>query len=280
MKMLALDAFEWGDMKMDPKLPVIGGVPAHEADILGNPITTDEMKSKGKSLQGTRPLIVYTWINKLIMQRLDTGGLRAKAPITARHMTTLQEAMAAFGHAVKLSNTQFPFPWAQVVMAFQVMMAITLPFAMVSFMDQEGWMGIMMTWMVVTTYTAINEVAAEMEDPYGLDPNDLPMERFVYDFNQGLCSACWQLRPEYFAKCTENTKNFSFKIKNMKQAIALVMQINKLNREEDEAQPTGFAGVAAKAKAAALAARGSGTKSPATVVPVNDGGEHPADAVP
>jgi hypothetical protein len=46
-------------------------------------------------------------------QRMDEGGLRAPPPSVARLQMALQEAMAAFGQAAKLSATQFPFPWAQ-----------------------------------------------------------------------------------------------------------------------------------------------------------------------
>lgn len=196
MKMLALDGGGNKDCAMVPDLPVVGGLSQEEARILQSPIDSDDMLSSSVNLQGSRPLVVYAWIIKLLMGRSGSGNLRGGA-VTARHMNTLQEAMAAFGQAAKTCNTPFPFAWAQLVYVCQYTLTISLPFLVVAVMN-HSWTGVILTFVVVVTYAVVNELATELEDPFGLDPNDLPMERFVYDFNQNLLAACWQIKPKYF----------------------------------------------------------------------------------
>ena len=89
-----------------------------------------------------------------------------RLPYAGRVSGILEEAMAAFGQASKLSNTQFPFPWAQCVLMFLVIMAVTLPFAIAPFIH-EVWVGVALSFIITNTYWSLNEVAVEMEDPFG-----------------------------------------------------------------------------------------------------------------
>lgn len=121
---------------------------------------------KGDQFRTTRCFVVYANINRLFFQHLAHGGFKVPPPVMARCVGPLEDAMSAFGQATKLAMTQFPFPWAQVVLMFLVLMAASLPFMIVAFI-KEIWVGIFMSFVVVTTYWSLNEVAVEMEDPFG-----------------------------------------------------------------------------------------------------------------
>ena len=54
--------------------------------------------------------------------------------------------------------------------------AFALPMALV---DQFGWMTILVTLVVSYVFFGIEEIGVEIEDPFGSDDNDLPLESFV-----------------------------------------------------------------------------------------------------
>ncbi|KAG2488737.1 hypothetical protein HYH03_012736 [Edaphochlamys debaryana] len=197
-RMFALnDIFNIHNPQQEAAMPVIGGLSEAEVARLSNLVPSLEMKGKGGMLNATRPFAIFAMINQLYIRRIADGGLRTLAPLVSRLGGIAEEAMAAYGHCTKLATTQFPFPWAQVVLAFLAIMALTLPFVVTCFVDQL-WMGVCMTFIVVLTYWSLNEVATEMEDPFGFDPNDLPLARYAFDFNNGILCAVQQLRPPYF----------------------------------------------------------------------------------
>jgi len=112
-------------------------------------------------------------------------------------LNALDDVLGSFGQACKLATTPFPFPWAQVVTSFLVIMTITLPFVTVTFLKQS-WIGVMTSFVTILTYWSLNEVANEMEDPFGYDPNDLPLTCFQYDLNPQLTTSAQKSRLQYF----------------------------------------------------------------------------------
>ncbi|KXZ44684.1 hypothetical protein GPECTOR_63g13 [Gonium pectorale] len=163
-------------------VPVIGGLREEERRRLTELMPRERLKGRCSALNGARPVAVFALINQLYIRRISEGGLATLPPLASRLGGIAEEAMAAFGHCSKLASTQFPFPWAQVVMAFLAMLALALPLAVVSSVSAP-WAGVGLSSLVVLTYWSLNEVAAEMEDPFGYDPNDLPLARYAFDFN-------------------------------------------------------------------------------------------------
>lgn len=56
-----------------------------------------------------------------------------------------------------------------------VMYCFTLPFALV---ESFGWTTVLDTLILAYTFFGIEEIGAQIEDPFGNDDNDLPLERF------------------------------------------------------------------------------------------------------
>ncbi|KAG2432141.1 hypothetical protein HXX76_009067 [Chlamydomonas incerta] len=191
------DLFNIHNPQQEEAIPVIGGLRPEERSRFSDLVPTPAMKGKAGSINGTRAYAVFALINQLYIRRISEGGLQTLAPLVSRLGGIAEEGMAAFGHCTKLATTQFPFPWAQVVMAFLAILGSLLPFVVTSFVDQL-WMAVTLSFIVVLTYWSLNEVATEMEDPFGFDPNDLPLARYAFDFNNGIISAVHQLRPDYF----------------------------------------------------------------------------------
>ena len=75
-----------------------------------------------------------------------------------------------------LVDTPFPFPWAQLVLMLLLVFSVTCPLLVVCWVDTL-WLSVILDFIAVQTYWALNEVARDLEDPYVYEPNDLPLAR-------------------------------------------------------------------------------------------------------
>lgn len=70
-----------------------------------------------------------------------------------------------------------PLPFAYVVHLRRALIAycFTLPFAL---LDPFHWLTVPATFIVTYIFFGIEEIGVQIEDPFGVDDNDLPLERF------------------------------------------------------------------------------------------------------
>jgi len=183
---------------LDAYMYVIGGLREDERQSFGTLHQALGSEHKNELLEDTRVVSVYTTMCKTMMTHFTHSsiGISLLASVIAT-VNSLDDVIGSFGQACKLATTPFPFPWAQVVTSFLATMTITLPFVTVTFLKQS-WIGVMTSFVTILTYWSLNEVANEMEDPFGYDPNDLPLSCFQYDLNKQLLTISWKSRPQYF----------------------------------------------------------------------------------
>ncbi|KAL4524563.1 hypothetical protein Ndes2526B_g06763 [Nannochloris sp. 'desiccata'] len=204
------------------KIQVIGGVSRHERRVLGeiNPrsiktsIHGDKNRSNSRvrmaissslsslwnsdntcSLRGAteRPYRLFFSTIELIRRRCEAGGITMPPPVIAQLWATLEKSIESFERCRAISETPFPFPWAQLIIVVLVVWQAVIPFTvLVSFNDQP--FGVVMGMAVTWTLWALNEVARDIEDPFTHEPNDIPLARLQYQFNERLLAvaACHQ----------------------------------------------------------------------------------------
>ncbi|KAG2446102.1 hypothetical protein HXX76_000702 [Chlamydomonas incerta] len=177
-------------------MPVIGGVREKELQYLESAVTGEDMRIKGGDLNGARAMAVFAIMNRKYLQRINAGGLAGNGVFQSRVFSMATDCVGVFSQCVKLAATQFPFPWAQLLMVLLCILGITLPFVVTSFMDQL-WVGIIASFVIMTAFWSVNETAVELDEPFGTDPNDLPLARFVYELNQNMLTAAKQLKIAY-----------------------------------------------------------------------------------
>lgn len=97
-------------------------------------------------------------IQVLITHNLQIGVLDIPPPILSRVYQTLSRGFVNLLNAVKITDTNFPFPWAQLIYLLLVVHSMFTPLI----------------------------VAAQLEKPFGTDDNDLPLTFFQTEFNQSL----------------------------------------------------------------------------------------------
>jgi len=125
------------------------------------------------------------WVQKILTTRQKQGGLAVPPPILSRVYQELSTGHFGYRHAMKIHSTPFPFPYAQMIMLALVVLVITSGVFMDLFVESTIW-ACVFAFTAVGGFYAINEVAIELEDPFGDDENDLPMLAFQRNFNERL----------------------------------------------------------------------------------------------
>ena len=78
------------------------------------------------------------------------------------------------GACERIHKTPLPFAYMVHLRRALILFCFTLPFALVG---DFGWGTIPDTLLVAYVFFGIEEIGVEIEDPFGLDDNDLPLER-------------------------------------------------------------------------------------------------------
>eukprot|EP00930_Biecheleria_cincta_P056315 TRINITY_DN4245_c0_g1_i2.p1 TRINITY_DN4245_c0_g1~~TRINITY_DN4245_c0_g1_i2.p1 ORF type:complete len:515 (+),score=54.53 TRINITY_DN4245_c0_g1_i2:87-1631(+) len=132
-----------------------------------------------------KPLIVMQWIQQLVVKGHNQGTLKIPPPILSRVFQELSNGIIGITDAQKITDIPFPFPLAQLVATMLLVCAIMTPVALASTMTSSVWCGVL-TFATVFCFTGINFIAAEIEMPFGDDPNDLPMHALQSSLNSAL----------------------------------------------------------------------------------------------
>ena len=86
------------------------------------------------------------------------------------------------------AHTQTPLPFAYVVHLRRalILYCVTLPFALI---EAYGWSTVVDTLLIAYTLFGIEEIGVEIEDPFGEDDNDLPLEQICGTIERNLLAA-------------------------------------------------------------------------------------------
>ena len=105
------------------------------------------------------------------------GELRRRGriePILCAAMDrNLDELSQVIGACERIRSTPIPFVYSVLLHRTVYAYAALLPVALV---DRVGWWTPWVTAFVAYTFIALDEVTAELEDPFGVEPNDLPLD--------------------------------------------------------------------------------------------------------
>eukprot|EP00294_Goniomonas_avonlea_P011074 CAMPEP_0114546480 /NCGR_PEP_ID=MMETSP0114-20121206/3957_1 /TAXON_ID=31324 /ORGANISM="Goniomonas sp, Strain m" /LENGTH=376 /DNA_ID=CAMNT_0001730979 /DNA_START=45 /DNA_END=1175 /DNA_ORIENTATION=- len=149
-------------------LMVLGGITPQELALLSE-------------IEG-RPYQVMCWIQRDILLRHKAGGMSVPPPILSRCMQAMSDGFNAFENAAKIQDTLFPFPYAQLLNGLLLVFALSTPIAVSAFTDSII-IAVALSSLATMGVIALEEVAKEIENPYGDDPNDLPLSTYQLKFN-------------------------------------------------------------------------------------------------
>jgi ion channel-forming bestrophin family protein len=87
------------------------------------------------------------------------------------------------GGCERIRKTPMPFSYMVHLRRAIIIYCFTLPFAL---LDSYGWWTILVVLLVSYLMYGIEEIGVEIEDPFGRDDNDLPLERFCATIDENL----------------------------------------------------------------------------------------------
>merc|ERR1712046_48219 len=102
-------------------------------------------------------------------------------PIQTRMYQELSNGMLGFNQCVKLADVPFPFPYAQILTILLTMYVCWIPVYVVTF-TQSFYVGAIMSFTIFQGVWGLNETAKELENPFGIDVNDVTLIDFHLRF--------------------------------------------------------------------------------------------------
>lgn len=118
-----------------------------------------------------RPVVVLSWISgRLAVLARDGALTEQRLASMDANVTALHDCL---GGCERILKTPVPFAYAQHIKTFLMVFTFTAPFAMVE--SLKGNTPVAAAVLAFALF-GIDEIGVEIEDPFGTDPNDLPLD--------------------------------------------------------------------------------------------------------
>jgi len=133
------------------------------------------------------PVLVFQWLNNLIVDEITSGVLNIPAPLLTRVFHSMNNAMLSYHDAKKYGSTPFPFPYS---VAIEVMMCAHLLYTplVVSTWTSNIAGSVIFTFLLVFLMWVLHLVPFELENPFRPNVNGLDTEDLQEVMNQTLAS--------------------------------------------------------------------------------------------
>lgn len=140
-----------------------------ELGVLGERLTQEERRRLEPVV--SRPTVMARWIGGRLRGLADAGRITEfRLQLMDGNLTALIDSM---GGAERIMRTPVPFAYAQHIKTFVVLFCLTVPFAMAEAMGSYTPIA---SALLAFALFGIDEIGVEIEDPFGYDENDLPLD--------------------------------------------------------------------------------------------------------
>lgn len=119
------------------------------------------------------PLAISLRISQLLAEARDRGAI--SDIVLGMLDANVQQLIDYLGGCERIKNTPLPYVYVVHLRRALIIYCFTLPFALV---EPYGWWEILVVLLTAYTFFGIEEIGVEIENPFGHDANDLPLERF------------------------------------------------------------------------------------------------------
>ncbi|MGP1386492.1 MAG: bestrophin family protein [Thainema sp.] len=117
------------------------------------------------------PLEIAFWIADYLQHQRDRNCLNTYQLTAMLHLLDLM--VDVLGGCERILKTPIPFAYTIHLKQLLLIYCLSLPFPMVG--DLQAWTGVVVALISFTVF-GIEEIGIEIENPFGLDPNDLPLD--------------------------------------------------------------------------------------------------------
>jgi putative membrane protein len=119
----------------------------------------------------TPPLKVATWIGEYIQQQHNRNCLNSNQLLAMNQL--LDSMVEGFTGCDRISKTPIPLAYSIYLKRLLLIYCLALPFQCVG--SLHWWTGVIVG-LISFVLLGIEEIGNEIEDPFGVDPNDLPVD--------------------------------------------------------------------------------------------------------
>eukprot|EP00929_Paragymnodinium_shiwhaense_P064406 TRINITY_DN32249_c0_g2_i3.p1 TRINITY_DN32249_c0_g2~~TRINITY_DN32249_c0_g2_i3.p1 ORF type:complete len:490 (-),score=88.64 TRINITY_DN32249_c0_g2_i3:73-1542(-) len=118
-----------------------------------------------------RVALCILWISEMVM--LLAPKIVAPAPILSRVFQEMSNGALGFSQAEKLSDIPFPFIFAQLLNLMLISFTLYAPITF-EIVTGDTWLTPLISTITVFNFWALNEIAKELENPFGDEANNVP----------------------------------------------------------------------------------------------------------
>eukprot|EP00930_Biecheleria_cincta_P039859 TRINITY_DN27358_c0_g2_i1.p1 TRINITY_DN27358_c0_g2~~TRINITY_DN27358_c0_g2_i1.p1 ORF type:complete len:478 (-),score=66.08 TRINITY_DN27358_c0_g2_i1:120-1553(-) len=143
--------------------------------------------------------VILQWIQQLIVEADSSKVIKVAPPILSRVFQELSNGVVSMKQAQNIADVQFPYPYTQLITWLLFFHTIITPILASLVISVAGWCGLL-TFVVLQSLWCLQMTATELDQPFGQDPNDLPVEQHMTNFNLYLLmllEPLAQRRPSY-----------------------------------------------------------------------------------
>jgi putative membrane protein len=119
------------------------------------------------------PTASLTRASQIVREAIARGA--APATVLPVFEESFRAILLAAGGCARIRATPIPFAYTVHLRRALILYAATIPFALAR---EFGWLAVPATCIVTFVLFGIEELGVSIEDPFGHDPNDLPLEQY------------------------------------------------------------------------------------------------------
>ncbi|AFZ12717.1 hypothetical protein Cri9333_1832 [Crinalium epipsammum PCC 9333] len=137
----------------------------------------EQLMSRSQYLQlktiNNPPLQITFWIADYLQQQYQRGNAVLHYSHVVFLQTTVKSMMESLGHCERILRTPLPLAYSIHLKQLLLIYCLLLPFQLVK---DLGWGTGIFVGLISFTLLGIEEIGLEIENPFGYDPNDLPLD--------------------------------------------------------------------------------------------------------
>ncbi|MBD1872369.1 hypothetical protein H6F75_02645 [Nodosilinea sp. FACHB-131] len=127
------------------------------------------------------PLEIAFWVADYLQTQQAQGSLNTHQLTYC--LETLDDLVDALGGCERILKTPMPVAYSIHLKQLLMLYCLALPFQMV---DSVGWATPFLVGLISFAVFGIEEIGIEIENPFGHDPNDLPLDTICHTMQQNI----------------------------------------------------------------------------------------------
>lgn len=145
----------------------------------------DENSLKTLANSNFKVQLLIQWVQSITIDADSEGIINVAPPILTRIFQNLSCALGAFFSATRMREVRYPFAYAQTTDMLILVHLILTPVCMINFTGNPEWASLY-SFCIAIMLVSLNNIAAEIENPFGAGSNDLNLVEMLQELNEHL----------------------------------------------------------------------------------------------